>query len=185
VTKSKWLVRAALVSFAAVLTSTAASAHLVTRTDPNDTEGPMDILQSSFQHENGKFILSFKTAGNWGRNDVVLQNGDVQCFINEDFWLDTKNDSDADYRVVWQWDSVDERMEATLYAWPSGNRIRRVPFTKTEKILTVKVPRDDISVNKNRVGWRAYAARLETCPDNDPAFDYAPDQTGFYHHTFG
>jgi hypothetical protein len=185
VTKSKPLVRVALVLVAAILTSTAASAHLVIKTDPNDTEGPMDILQSTFDHHDGKFFVSFKTQGTWSRNDVVVQNGSAQCSINQDFWLDTKNDSGEDYRVQWLWDSVDERMEATLYAWPSGNRIRRVPFTKTERALTVKVPRDDIVVNKNRIGWRVYAARLETCPDNDPAFDYAPDQPGFYHHTSG
>jgi hypothetical protein len=184
VRKGKWLVRTALVSVAAILTSTAASAHLVTRTDPNDTEGPMDILQSTFDHHDGKIFVSFKTQGTWGLDDVVMQNGDVTCSINQDFWLDTKNDSGEDYRVQWLWDSVDERMEATLYAWPSSNRLRRVPFTKTDRTLTVKVPRDDIRVNKDRVGWRVYAARLDACPPSNPPNDYAPDQPGLYHHTF-
>ena len=143
--KKTTMVRALAVSVGlmATLWPTSGTAHLVSRTDPaGDALGKLDIVKTSFDHGNGKMILSFTIASPWSKADVYAK--DCGEAGSQTFKLDTKEDGGTDYFVAIYVDTETNTFTADLYDYEFGQYLERGGFgtiTKTKRSLRIEFPR--------------------------------------------
>ena len=176
----KWILVACLTGFA-TLWATPATAHLVSRSDPNDNPTKVDILKSSSDHQNGKLIFSFHTESAWTKNDIVRSTSNCYQRVPQIFFLDTKGDTDMDYSVAITARYPDSPWDAALENEQTDEVMVEDGFgtvNKTRKMISISFNQNAIRVSK-AFRWVAVS---QTIP-NECGGDFPPlDQAGAYRH---
>jgi hypothetical protein len=168
------LVAVALAAFVAA----PASAHLQTKTDPDDTEGVLDIREATFKNANGKFRMTMTTQGNWTISDLSDGSPEENRFA---FNLDTNGDEGLDYVV--RIDGAMGEMEAEIITGDFKPVATAFVF-KDGKTVGVRFRKGKVDPRSSHVRWGA--ASVSTGKDMGcPSMcgDNAPDKVqGLYRH---
>ena len=126
-----------------------ASAHRQTKTDPNDTDGALDIRSVSFAHTDGRFKVKVTTFGGWTIGD--LQSGDSPPDNQFLFSLDTRGNSDTDFDVLI--DALDGNMVAVIYR--DNELVARFPASKNGKTAGASFRKGRVDPRSSYVRWGA------------------------------
>ncbi len=184
--------RSGLIALFVVLLVSATSpagAHLTQRSDPDDTQGPLDIRQGSFDHRNGRFFSTLKTQGDW-EPAMLLVGADDSNDNGLDFWYETKGSREvADYVAVVDYDSESLALAAWVrkvvslagggYRYPL---IEKVGAVKEGREVRINVSRSLLTIrDSGKIAWSFDSFYTGKSQCTSTCFDYAPNQYMYEH----
>jgi hypothetical protein len=174
----------------ATLLAAPASAHLQEKSDPDDTSGPLDIRKSSFNHRDGKFILTLTTQRTWTVKTLkATEETSKERFENFfQFQLDSRGTGlyggYTDYFVVV--DNFGGDLKGKLYRWvppyptKESEFVSNVDVSKDGKTVKTKFRKGKVNPRDSYVGWNAYS-RFSNETNCDPCNDAAPNSNLYNH----
>lgn len=167
----------ACIALVALMVSPAA-AHRQAKTDPNDTQGDLDIREVSFRDANGRFRLTLTTFGNWTVAD--MESGDSPPDNQFIFALDSKGNSDNDYSVIV--DALGGEMVAAIYSEASNEIVAKFPTFKNGKTTGASFRKGRVDPRPSYVKWGAASrATGDRVNCNNVCLDRVPSN-GLYRH---
>jgi hypothetical protein len=165
------LLLVAVTVVAVVALAMPASAHHTDQTDPNDTEGRLDLEAARFDHSGAPTwrLVTFSAwtvRAIWDRGYLMVQ-------------LDTKGDAAVDYVAVVRSDG--RRLVATLFRLRRSGGQAEVSSLRTDKsgssAAWVTVPLREVSIGPNRTSYFWSALSSFTGGDcSRPCLDAVPDE---------
>ena len=159
-----------------VLMLSPAMTHLQVKTDPNDTQGRLDIRKTSFNLVNGKFVLKLETQGSWTVGDLGQGEGVDNQF---GFGLDSRGGSNMDFTILI--DNFMGELRAGLIN-SDGDFVSFVPAFKQGKTVGTRFRKGKVDPRGSHVDWVALSrAKGNHVGCSSTCNDYAPNQGDYRH----
>jgi hypothetical protein len=170
---------AAIACVAILALAIPATAHKQTKFDGNDVAGPLDIREASFNHRDGKIIVTQTTRGDW--TAAQLEENKVQTDRSFIFQFDSRGTGTQDYFVYV--DYINGQLRGLLYRITSGSPVQEgsADVDKNGRTLKAKFRKGRINPRDSHIRWDAESEWTDKATCASGCRDLAPNVPPYVH----